>query len=378
VAPGPGAAFDVAVVGGGIVGSAAAAFLAEAGATVALIERESIAAAASGRNSGVVQQPLDPILGELYRETVALYRDVGESDGFALPRAPAGLLYVSRRKSVAAGLATELAASHPELSPAYLDGPALQALEPALAPAVAACRLDIGFPVAPGAATRAFAARATRAGATLLVGEPGRIAIDGDRAAGVEVGGVRIAAGAVVVAAGPWTPQLIDPAGRWRPIQSLWGVVADVDLAAAPRHVLEEAEIDATIEPDRGAPAAGSGMSFSLVTAGGASSLGSTFLADEPDDAAFAPALVAHGAMYVPAIEGARVRGTRRCARPLSLDGRPLVGPVPWIRRLFVVAGHGPWGISTGPATARMVADVVLGRDAGVPAALDPARFGSA
>ncbi|MGH2805554.1 MAG: FAD-dependent oxidoreductase, partial [Thermoleophilaceae bacterium] len=53
---------DVAVVGGGIVGCAAAAFLAEAGARVELFERGALAGAASGRNSGSIQHPFDPLL----------------------------------------------------------------------------------------------------------------------------------------------------------------------------------------------------------------------------------------------------------------------------------------------------------------------------
>jgi D-hydroxyproline dehydrogenase subunit beta len=68
--------------------------------------------------------------------------------------------------------------------------------------------------------------------------------------------------------------------------------------------------------------------------------------------------------------------GTRRCARPQSADGRPLVGRVPWLDGLYVVAGHGPWGISTAPGTAKMLADLMMGRRTGVPPALDPARFG--
>ena len=61
-------AADVAVVGG-IVGTAAAACLARAGARVVLVEREGLASGASGANSGVVQHPFDPLLAALYRET---------------------------------------------------------------------------------------------------------------------------------------------------------------------------------------------------------------------------------------------------------------------------------------------------------------------
>ena len=43
---------DVVVVGGGIVGAACAYELARAGASVALLEREELAAGASGRPAG--------------------------------------------------------------------------------------------------------------------------------------------------------------------------------------------------------------------------------------------------------------------------------------------------------------------------------------
>ena len=71
---------DVIVVGGGIVGAAAAAFLADGGAQVTIVERAGLASGASGANSGVVQHPFDPILAALYRETVELYRDLSALD----------------------------------------------------------------------------------------------------------------------------------------------------------------------------------------------------------------------------------------------------------------------------------------------------------
>jgi len=39
----------------------------------------------------------------------------------------------------------------------------------------------------------------------------------------------------------------------------------------------------------------------------------------------------------------------------------------------YVCAGHGPWGISVGPATARIVAAAILGH-AAPPPELDPRR----
>ena len=178
----------------------------------------------------------------------------------------------------------------------------------------------------------------------------------------------RAAAGSVLIAGGPWSVDLV-PGWRDRPpIARGWGVVVSIGLALPPRRILEELSIDArgSEEP----------FAFSLMTAGRATSLGSTFLPDQPDPAAMVEPLLERGSAFLPAIAGANVIGVRACARPVSFDGRPLIGPVPGHGRLFVCAGHGPWGISTGPESARLVTDVILG-DAPdrVPAPLSAARF---
>jgi glycine/D-amino acid oxidase-like deaminating enzyme len=337
---------------------------------VTLLERTEIAAGASGRNSGVVQHPFDPVLVELHLETVESYRAI---DGLAIPPEPAGLLSVTHDVDGVRRLAESIGASHAHLGPRFIDPDEMRTLEPSLAPGVAACRLEIGFPVGPATATRAFAARAERDGVEIRLGaEAGLWRRDG-RIEGVIVGGERLPAADVVVAAGPWTPAIVDASGGWRPIVPRWGVVVPVTLEAPPRHVLEEAEI--SIEPGA-ATDDEAGHALSLVTADGISSLGSTFLVERPDPVRTVPSLIRRGARFVPAIADAPLGSPRSCARPLSLDGRPLVGRVPGTDGLWVAAGHGPWGISTGPASGRMVADLVDGRLGSPPAALDPARFG--
>jgi phytoene dehydrogenase-like protein len=141
---------DVAVIGGGIAGCATAALLAEAGASVTLYEREAIAAGASGRNSGILQHPMDPVLAPLYEASLALY---GDLDGFELPE-PSGVLVVSGDPSLAAAH-EEVAARFPELEPTWLEGDDLRAAEPALAPDLYAYRVDAGRPIGPTAATSA-------------------------------------------------------------------------------------------------------------------------------------------------------------------------------------------------------------------------------
>jgi glycine/D-amino acid oxidase-like deaminating enzyme len=381
---------DVVVIGGGIIGTAAAAFLAAAGASVTLIESEGLASGASGANSGVVQHPFDPVLAALYRETVTLYRDLSAAAlGFRLPDEPAGMLYVSADETAVRRMDRTIAESFPELERSVVGGAALERLEPAVAHDLWACRVGIGFPVHPGASTYAYATLAEQRGARVRQGRAAALDVVGDEVVGVIVDGRPTACDAVLVAAGPWSSALVDPTGRWVPIRRRWGVVVEAELAHGPSHVLEDAGIAASIgggdeltgPAAPPAPAArgdhdSDEVDFSLVPLPGVASVGSTFLPEQPDPAAWVESILRRAATFVPAVADAPIRGTRSCARPQSADGRPLIGAVPGLRRLFICAGHGPWGISTGPASARLAADQMLGLDPDIPAALDPARFG--
>ena len=360
---------DVAIIGGGIVGCALAAFLAEDGARVRLYERDELAAGASGRNSGLLQHPMDEALSGVFAASAALYAELGH--GFELPAAPVGVLVVSEDAAALEPTRADLAARFPELRAEALDPATLHAAEPALAEGLAGFRLDTGLPVPPAAATHAFAARARAAGAELLEGTAATPVVANGRAMGVRIASGEEAAGAVVVAAGPWTSALVDPTSAWRPIRPLWGVNVELRLAAPPRHAVEEGGIQDLPHADGEL-----GPLFSLVTRDGVSALGSTFLAEPPEPAAVAPALIERGARFVPALGGTHAVSVRACARPMSADGRPLLGPIS--EGLFVAAGHGPWGISLGPGSARLVADAILGRPAAIAPELAAARFGRA
>ncbi len=349
--------YDVVVIGGGICGVSVAAFLAEAGLSVAVLEPTAIAAAASGRNSGVIQQPFDAHLASLHRETLEIYRELAlEAAEFELADAPAGLLIISPDHDAVSAATATIAAEEPELSAELIDSAKLAAMEPSLAPGLAACRLETGWPVAPAAATRAMADRAARGGAVLRIGDGVEsVVVSEGMATGVRLAsGAQIGCGRVVVAAGPWTPELVPGWSGSARIRAVWGVVVSVRLEEAPRHVLEELGIDRPGRPPD--------ELFSLVTAGPDSSVGSTFLGERPDPAARAPGLLSRAAEFVPALAGSNQLAVRACARPLSFDGRPFIGAVPAVTGLYVCAGHGPWGISTGPGSARRLTELMLGR----------------
>jgi len=349
---------EVAVVGGGIAGCATAALLAERGAAVTLYEREAIGAGASGRNSGILQHPLDPLLVPLFEASLELYDSLGH--GFTMPREPTGAIVLSRDPGALRRDYEDAAAAFPELAPEWLDEAALRRAEPCVAPGLVGYRVADGRPVGPTTATRAWAARAEAAGARLEIGAAAR-AVPG----GVEVGGRRHGADVVVVAAGPWTAEAC---GLPLPVSPLWGVVAQVRLPSPPRHALEEAGIETLTRPD-GGPA----ELFSLITTADGSAVGSTFSVDEPDPARVAPSVVERAAAYVPALADARIESVRACARPLSADGRPLLGQTA-IEGLHVVTGHGAWGMTLAPGSARLVVEALAG-EREIPPELAATRF---
>jgi glycine/D-amino acid oxidase-like deaminating enzyme len=265
----------------------------------------------------------------------------------------------------------ELREQEPALAAEFLDAEALALQEPMLAPGLSAIRLATGYPVPPEAATLVMAARARRAGAELRTGL--QVAELHDEPAVTLADGKRLEAAAVLVAAGPWSAPLLDPSGAWQPIQPTHGVTVQVAIPATPSSVLEEGAVHTVNrpvtddEPDAGL------ITFSMVSAAGVSTIGSTFLPSAPDPEAMAPELLAHGARFVPALRDAAILRSRVCARPQSIDGRPFIGALPGRDRVFVAAGHGPWGISIGPASAALAVDAIL-RNASVPTALQAAR----
>jgi D-amino-acid dehydrogenase len=367
---------ELLVVGGGIVGCSAAAFAAERGAKVTLVEATEIGAGASGRNSGSVQHPFDAVLAGLHSETLSHYRATSDAgDDFAFPESPAGLLLLTDDLADAEARSAELAIAHPELAPGALGPDALAEAEPILAPGLSALSLATGYPIPPDAATAGMARRARKAGATLRLG----VAVTGLVEEGLRVAGVtladgeRIAAEAVLVAAGPWSPKLIDPSGAWPPIRPTYGVTVQLELGVPAHHILEEGVVHTVNRPVEGGPARDVPSTFSLISVGATSTLGSTFLPWRPEPAMVAPLLVERGTLLVPGVRDARLLASRVCARPQSIDGRPFIGAVPGRPGLFVCAGHGPWGISTGPASAAMVVEAILGAMP-VPGELEAAR----
>ena len=384
---------DVVIVGGGIIGAACAYELASGGASVLLLEREELAAGASGRNNGLWLTPTDPSLLPMARASLRRYLEIaGESPApFRLDEAPIGLLAVALDEDEmelgksahdpyrAAGVSVD------ELGPDDVLG-----LEPSLAPGVLGGWLvHHGHRLAPAALTVALALMAVDRGATVRHHLPVRALIeDAGRVIGVVTDDGRIDADEVIVAAGPWSPTLLDPIRLRVPISGARGWLVRLEVDGAPFQRLvasagwEEATgrwVDGAVRAD-GLDDASAEISTLLhpatdgsLIAGSSRQPALTPEAEEPG----VPSAIVRGAIrLVPSLADARVRSSWWGVRPMTPDERPVVGRL--ADGLSVATGHGSEGVILGAGTAQLLASQLLGHDPPFdPAPFDPRRFGT-
>jgi len=382
---------DVVVVGGGIIGAACAFELAERGASVTLLEREELAAGASGRNNGLWVTPVDPALLPMAKISLARYLEVSEASPvpFRLDREPIGL--------VAAALDDEEMRTGEQAHQLYraagvgvdrLEAAEVLQLEPAISSHVLGGWLvHHGHRLAPAALTVSLALMAAERGATVRHHLPVRAVLEeGGRVGGVMTDEGRIGADEVVVAAGPWSLALLDPIGVRLPITGARGWLVRLDpTPGLLRHLVASAGWEeATGRREDGAVRAGSLEEVSAATstllhpttdgsliAGSSRQPVITPEAEEPG----VPARIVRGAIrMVPALADAEVRSAWWGIRPLTPDERPVVGRV--AEGLSIACGHGSEGVILGAGTGQLVAAQLLGDDAPFdPEPFDPGRF---
>lgn len=410
-----------AVIGTGIVGVAAAIGLLRAGWRVTLIDREGPAAGASFGNGGVlasaavVPVTTPGMVGAVPR--MLLSRDGPLFVKWA--RLPARLPWLARYLSHANAadarrIATALApivgdsvADHQALASdtpaarfivpgdyhylypdraAYegdrfgwdvrrangfrwdvLEGVEARAAEPAAGEAVGCVvRLpDHGRITDPGAYVAALADHAQALGARLLRAEVADVATEGGAVTGVALrGGEVVACDAALLTAGAWSGPLARRLGVRVPLESERGYHLDLMGAeggpAAPAMVAAGKFVATPME--------GRLRLAGLVEIGG--------LKAAPSAAPFA--LLERVARRVfPAL---RWRETVRWMghRPAPADSIPVIGPAPAIRGAWLGFGHHHVGLTGGPRTGRLLADLVAGRTPNIDLApYAPSRFTS-
>ena len=390
---------DIVVVGGGIIGAACAFELAGRGASVTLLEKDELAAGASGRNLGYLDTSKDPVLAPLARRSLERYAEISADPPtpFFLDDQPIGTLAVTIERDELDDLRAWAASAEAVGVRVERVDDRLRELEPELTPDVLeAYLLHEGHRVDPLGLTVCLGALARGAGATIRHHAPARrLVARGDRVTGVVTDDGIVGADTVLLAAGPWSPAIARPLGVSLQIAAARGWL----VHAAPerplfRHWIQSGARRLLVGRDPATASEPGELRLSMREFGEAGETidvspmiqpapdGSVLtgtsrepaFATDPFDLEVPRIVAAQAARLVPALADATVLSTWSGVRPVSPDERPLLG---WVREgLFVATGHGSEGVILGAGSAELVAALVLGTEPSLdPAPFDPARF---
>jgi len=377
------------VVGGGIAGCTVALELARQDLRVTLFESAGIASAASGLNAGVLLNQVEAQVVRIMRTSLEVYRELRSEHGFWLREYPQLLLAADEgqmelARARARGIQAVGVASQ------ELGAADLRREFPQLADSVRG-----GFLVGeawlldPAGATRAFAEAARAAGAELRLGERvSSLRRQAGRVEGVVTDSGRMAADAVVLATGPWLPQLLpgSPVGAGRgwlmrtarlPFELPW-IVEEMswpdqdELGRVARHPT----LGELSESSHDRPAV---EAFVIVPQAAGEALIGTSLAPSLRDAVegtgMPQRLAGRALRLAPGLREVAVTSAWSAMRPMTPDGMPIVGAGE-DEGLFLHGGHGSIGMMAAPATARWLAQEILDGEAPLELApLRPGRF---
>jgi glycine/D-amino acid oxidase-like deaminating enzyme len=378
---------DVIVVGAGVVGASCAYFLASAGASVKLLDRSFVASGSSGACEGNVlawDKELEREL-PLALRSAELWAELAE-------RLPDDFEYDRKGSIVVAETGEELAASAERVQllaglgvkGEVLDAAALRREEPYAAHDLPGGVLYAGdAQLEPRLATAALVKAAVARGASLTIERSvDRLtrARDG-RVTGIETSAGRIPAGAVVIAAGVWTPALLETAGLTVPVTPRKGQIVVLERSPVRfRRKLSEAGYVAAVEAGHDAK-----LQIAMVvesTHSGTALLGSSrehVGFDREVDLSVAGAIARRAARFFPVLNDARALRVYAGLRPLTPDHVPIVGPFAEAPNVCVATGHEGAGIGLAPATGELVAAWHAGEPSPLPIEwFSPDRFAPA
>jgi D-amino-acid dehydrogenase len=199
----------------------------------------------------------------------------------------------------------------------------------------------------PLALTRAYAARFAALGGLSFTGDARSL----HRADGhwrVDTASGPLDAGDVVVALGPWTPDLIGPLGIKMPLAVKRGYhwhFRPQGNAGLSRPILDA---------DNGYCLAPMEQGIRLTT-------GAEFAARDAPPTPVQFDRVLPKARELLALGEAVEPKPWMGSRPCFADSRPVISRAPNQRGLWLAYGHGHWGLSLGPATGRLLAEMMTG-----------------
>ncbi len=358
---------DVAVVGGGIVGTSLAYELACADAEVVLIDA-SLDGRASDAGAGIASPETwsDPddswfefgsaaarhwrtLISRMAEEGVEVPHEAfAECGSLALSLASHEDSWFARVKELAT-------ARDPRIEEIGKDE--ARAMFPPLGPISRAMYSPSAARLDGRSLCEAIRTAAERRGATLLSEQAVGIERQGSRVSGVETRSGVVSCGAVVLAAGAWSGGLAELLGLQLPVTPTKGQIVHVGMPFGPCDIGATSGRWPIVQPV---------LNFYLVPwPAGRVAVGGTF---EPE-AGFDVRPTAGGmrdllrecVAVAPGLAPAAFLEVRVGLRPTSADEKPLLGCVPDITNVHVCTGHGANGLLLGPYSAALVAAGVVG-----------------
>ncbi len=355
--------YDVVVAGGGIVGAACALACAQAGLSVALVERDVFGGGATAAGMGhIVVLDDSEAQFSLTRRSQQLWQTLSA----ALPpgaeyEAPGTLWVAADDDEMAEAARKHVYLRDREVPSRVLSSEELAAIEPNLRPGLAGALLVMqDVVVYPPAVALHLAQQAQSLGATLLTGHGVTHLADGE---------ARLDDGTTLLA-----PKLVNATGAdapfctpGLPLKKRKGHLAITDrypgflhhqlvelgyLKSA--HSLTSDSVAFNVQPRR----------TGQVLIGSSRQYGNE---DPAVDQSLLTAMLQRATLYMPSIGALNVLRVWTGFRAATPDKLPLIGPCPEDPRLYLATGHEGLGITTSLATAKLVADQLLHRTPAIP-----------
>jgi D-amino-acid dehydrogenase len=248
-----------------------------------------------------------------------------------------------------------------------LEGPEMRAYDPIFAPGLGfGVRMgDHGRISDPGQYVKTLAAHVEASGGRILIAEVTDVVREGGRVTGLRAGGETLACDAVVIATGAWSGPLARKLGLAVPLESERGYHLELwEPSVTPRApvMIAAGKFVAT-------PMDGRLRLAGVVEFGGLQARPSA-----------APAALLKRGIEA-AIPGLRWKEATEWMghRPAPTDSIPLIGPVPGVTGAYMGFGHHHVGLTGGPKTGRLLAQIIGDRQPNIDLSpYSPARFAKA
>jgi glycine/D-amino acid oxidase-like deaminating enzyme len=338
----------IVVCGAGVVGASVAYFLSRRGAKPLIVDRARPGAAASGKAAGFLAldwnagNPMDGLARLSFRLHAEIAEDLG-ADRLAYRRTDALM--------TAAADEGDLERYRGLPNPDWLDGNVVA--HEVIGDTQSTAQVH------PRLFTEALVEEVVSEGGRLEIGTVDGLEFDGASGAvsGVSIDGEVTPADVVVLALGPWTSQ----AQRWLALPQVFG--------SKGASIVLEAEVPGQVVFSEFFDREGQRRTVEIYPRGDGTVYLNGYgendpLPDDPDviepgDAAWKE-LQRIAGVHSSVLGSAQLVRKAACYRPLTIDGVPLIGPVPDSPGAYLATAHASWGILLSPATGLVVSEMIL------------------